>query len=68
MCIRDSRYPAGLIAPLALGVPVVGVSSAALMLGESITPMQWLGIILVLFGLLLNTFGGRFRRKVAVSV
>jgi DME family drug/metabolite transporter/O-acetylserine/cysteine efflux transporter len=27
--------------------------------------MQWLGIILVLFGLLLNTFGGRFRRKAA---
>lgn len=60
-----TRYPAGQIAPLSLGVPIVGLSSAALILDESITPMQWLGIILVLFGLLLNTFGGRFRRKAA---
>lgn len=60
-----TRYPAGQIAPLSLGVPIVGLSSAALMLGESITTMQWLGIILVLLGLLINTFGGRFRRKVA---
>jgi O-acetylserine/cysteine efflux transporter len=61
-----SRYPVAQIAPLSLGVPVVGLSSAALMLDEIITPLQWLGIMLVLLGLLINTFGGRFKRKVAL--
>ena len=61
-----TRYPAAQIAPLSLGVPIVGLSSAALILGESISPMQWLGIVLVLFGLLTNTFGGRFKRKVVL--
>lgn len=60
-----TRYPAGQIAPLSLGVPIVGLSSAFLMLGESIIAMQWMGIILVLLGLLLNTFGSRLRRRAA---
>lgn len=58
------RYPAAQIAPLTLGVPVVGLSSAALILNEDISHSQWLGISLVLLGLLTNTFGGRvFRQK-----
>ena len=60
-----TRYPAGQIAPLSLGVPIVGLSSASLMLGENIIAMQWMGITLVLLGLLLNTFGGRLRRRAA---
>ena len=57
------RYPAAQIAPLTLGVPVVGLSSAALLLNEHILPVQWLGIGLVLLGLLIDTLGSRFRRK-----
>lgn len=55
------RYSAGTIAPLSLGVPVVGLTSAWLILDESISVLQWAGIALVLFGLLLNTFGNRLR-------
>ncbi|SBS36238.1 putative amino-acid metabolite efflux pump [Marinomonas aquimarina] len=58
-----SRYRAGTVAPLSLGVPVVGLTSAALVLEESISPQQWLGIIVVLLGLILNTFGGRLRHR-----
>ena len=49
-----SKYPAGQIAPLTLGVPVVGLSSAALLLGETISWQQGLGITLVLLGLMIN--------------
>lgn len=58
-----SRYSAGTVAPLSLGVPVVGLTSAALVLDESISHQQWVGILVVLLGLMLNTFGGRLRRR-----
>ncbi|MEO9275983.1 EamA family transporter [Marinomonas sp. 5E14-1] len=55
-----SRYSAGTVAPLTLGVPVVGLTSAALILNEEISSFQWLGIALVLTGLVMNTLGGRW--------
>ncbi|MGB2064320.1 MAG: EamA family transporter, partial [Marinomonas gallaica] len=58
-----SRYSAGTVAPLSLGVPVVGLTSAAVVLGESISHQQWLGISVVLIGLLMNTFGARLRHR-----
>ncbi|WP_417553512.1 EamA family transporter [Marinomonas fungiae] len=58
-----TRYSAGTVAPLSLGVPVVGLTSAALILDESISPQQWAGILVVLIGLMLNTFGGRLRNR-----
>jgi O-acetylserine/cysteine efflux transporter len=58
-----SRYPAAQIAPLSLGVPIVGLSASSLLLNESITTLQWFGTVLVLAGLLMNTFGSRFRRQ-----
>lgn len=53
------KYPAAQVAPLTLGVPVVGLSSAALILNESISQAQWIGISLVVVGLLVNTFGAK---------
>ncbi|WP_438467465.1 EamA family transporter [Marinomonas sp. PE14-40] len=53
------KYPAAQVAPLTLGVPVVGLSSAALILNESINQTQWIGISLVVTGLLVNTFGAK---------
>lgn len=58
-----SRYSAGTVAPLSLGVPVVGLTSSALLLGEQVSYQQWIGILIVLTGLMLNTFGGALRRK-----
>ena len=46
-----SRYPASKVAPLTLGVPVVGLTSAALFLDETISLLQCYGILLVLLGL-----------------
>ncbi|WP_280191364.1 EamA family transporter [Delftia sp. PS-11] len=54
------RYSAGTVAPLSLMVPVVGLLSAMLLLGERPTPMQWLGTLAVLAGMCINQFGGRW--------
>ncbi len=54
------RYPAATVAPFALLVPVTGMISATVLLGE---PMQWWKITagaLVLGGLAINLFGTRF--------
>ncbi|AVO54770.1 EamA family transporter [Ectopseudomonas mendocina] len=54
-----SRYPASQVAPFSLLVPVVGISSAALLLGERLGPLQMIGAALVMVGLLINVWGGR---------
>ena len=53
------HYPAGQVAPLTLGVPVVGIICADYFLSEAISSSQWIGITLVMFGLLINTFGSK---------
>lgn len=53
------RYPTALISPFALLIPVTGLASGALFLGEALTPLQALGGILVLAGLAINVFGPR---------
>jgi len=52
------RYETWRVAPLALLVPVVGILSAALLLGETLSLMQMVGAAIILAGLLLNVFGG----------
>ena len=54
-----SCYPASQVAPFSLLVPVVGISSAALLLGERLGSMQMAGAALVMVGLLINVWGGR---------
>jgi O-acetylserine/cysteine efflux transporter len=39
-------------------VPVVGITSSALLLDERLGGLQWLGALLVMLGLLLNVAGG----------
>jgi len=53
-----SRYPASQVAPFSLLVPVVGLTSSALLLDERLSTLQLLGALLVLLGLLLNVGGG----------
>lgn len=55
-----SRYPAATVSPLALMVPIVGMSSSAIVLGESLTLYQLLGALLVMSGLAIHVLGGRW--------
>ncbi|MFC4957624.1 EamA family transporter [Streptomyces mauvecolor] len=44
------RYPASLVAPFSLLVPVFGMSSSAVLLGESVTPLRWCAAALLVGG------------------
>lgn len=57
------RYAASTVAPLSLLVPVIGLLSAMLLLGESPTALQWLGTAGVLLGMVVNQFGGKWLRR-----
>ncbi len=58
-------YPAALIAPFTLLVPVVGMTSAVVFLGEAVTWWKLAGAALVLGGLALNVLA--FRQRPAPS-
>lgn len=50
------RYPASSVAPFSLLVPVFGMSSAALFLGESVSPLRWCAAALLVGGVALTSF------------
>ncbi|AGN84280.1 MULTISPECIES: O-acetylserine/cysteine exporter [Enterobacteriaceae] len=58
------RYETWRVAPLSLLVPVVGMASAALLLGETLSALQLVGAVLVMAGLYINVFGFRLRSLV----
>ncbi|EGD6077407.1 EamA family transporter [Escherichia coli] len=60
------RYETWRVAPLSLLVPVVGLASAALLLDERLTGLQFLGAVLIMTGLYINVFGLRWRKAVKV--
>ncbi|MFD7322844.1 EamA family transporter [Streptomyces sp. NPDC059875] len=53
------RYPASSVAPFSLLVPVFGMSSAALFLGEGITGLRWCAATLLVGGVALTSFAPR---------
>lgn len=57
------RYPAAQVAPLTLGVPIIGISASAFFLNETISTTQWIGSALVLCGLIINAFGEKLTVK-----
>lgn len=57
------RYPTPLISPFALLVPVSGLASAAIVLGERLAPVQALGVALVFAGLVVNVAGPLLVRR-----
>lgn len=58
-----SRYPASQVAPFSLLVPVVGISSATLLLDERLGALQLAGAALVMGGLAINVWGGRLWKR-----
>lgn len=49
------RYPASSVAPFSLLVPVFGMSSAALLLGEGVTALGWAAAVLLVGGIALTS-------------
>ncbi|MEA1831922.1 EamA family transporter [Methylobacterium durans] len=58
-----SRYPAATVTPFALLVPVVGISSTSLLLGEPFGPVEAAGAALILLGIAINVLGARKQRR-----
>ncbi|MDH1261863.1 EamA family transporter [Pseudomonas sp. GD03944] len=63
-----SRYPASQVAPFSLLVPVVGLSSSAVLLDERLSSLQMAGALLVMLGLLVNVLGGRLLERLRPRV
>jgi O-acetylserine/cysteine efflux transporter len=55
------RYPTPLITPFALLIPVTGLASGALFVGERLTALQAAGALLVFAGLAINVYGPSIR-------
>jgi O-acetylserine/cysteine efflux transporter len=53
------RYPTPLVSPFGLLIPVSGLASGALLVGERLAPLQIAGALLVLAGLAWNVYGAR---------
>jgi O-acetylserine/cysteine efflux transporter len=62
-----ARYPASSVAPMALLVPVFGMGSAALFLGEPLPGWKLGAAALIIGGLAVNLFGTRLLARRAVS-
>ncbi len=58
-----SRYPAATVTPFALLVPVAGIASTSLVLGEAFGGIELAGAALVLAGLALNVRGASRRSE-----
>ncbi|WP_256104827.1 EamA family transporter [Streptomyces sp. ODS05-4] len=57
------HHPASSVAPFSLLVPVFGMSSAALLLGEHVTPLRWCAAALLVGGVALTSFTPSFRSR-----
>lgn len=57
------RYPISTVAPLSLLVPVLGLVSAMVLLGERPAGQQWAGAAVVLLGMCVNQWGGVLIRR-----
>ena len=52
-----ARLPAATVSPMALLVPVVGISSGSILLGEELSSWQVGGSLLVMVGLVIHMLG-----------
>ena len=58
-----AHYSAATVAPFALLVPIVGMVAGAVVFGEPVRPVELLGCVLVMAGLVLNMVSGRTLRR-----
>jgi len=57
------KYPASSVAPLSLLVPIFGLLGSYLVFNEPIGDLKIIACVLIVSGLIINTFGGHFQFK-----
>ncbi|WP_312812716.1 EamA family transporter [Sedimentibacter sp.] len=57
------EYPMGKVAPIPLLVPVIALISARIVLDEQLSGMQWIGVVIILIGLVTSNLDfGMFKK------
>ncbi|WP_224704051.1 EamA family transporter [Devosia aquimaris] len=59
-----ARHPASVVAPFTLLVPITGLASGYLVLGETVTPIEIAGALLVIAGLVVTLLRSRPRQTI----
>lgn len=49
-----AKYPLGKITPLSLLVPITGLLTSRIILAEELSPLQWIGVSIILLGLIIT--------------
>jgi O-acetylserine/cysteine efflux transporter len=62
-----ARHGAAQVAPFSLLVPIFGLVSTAIVLGEQITPIKLVAGVLVMAGLVVFVFGGRIAARLVLA-
>lgn len=62
-----ASLPTATVAPMTLMVPVIGLSSAWLLVGEALQFLQILGAITIMLGLVINVFGSKLLLKAGIT-
>ncbi|MEO5808063.1 EamA family transporter [Devosia sp.] len=57
--ILFGRYPASMVVPFALLVPISGFAGGMIFLGETVSGLEIIGSVLIFAGLVVNVFGPR---------
>ena len=57
------KHPANRVAPFSLGVPVVGLATGMLVLGETVSGWQWAGVVMIALALGCVMFGGALAKR-----
>lgn len=57
------KYPMSKVAPIPLAVPIIALLSARIVLKEQLSGMQWLGVAVILIGLIITNFNSKIISK-----
>jgi len=61
------NFNASVVTPFALAIPVVGIISSSILLGEELNIIETIGAILILFGLFISVLGNKIRKLILKS-
>lgn len=59
------RYPTALFAPFSLLIPVTGLASGVILLGEGLSALEAVGALVIFAGLIVNVYGWRIFKDTA---
>ena len=65
--ILISKYPLNKVSPLSLLVPITGLLTARIVLLEKLSTLQWLGVVVIIIGLVVTNFNPKGLVKIKLK-